>query len=226
MKKISTQIILSVALVCSTFLAKAGVLTIASVSPSTGAPGATITMTVTGAAGVSFSTSSTGCACTSSCMQIATGVYQSLILSSGLNTMNGISITAVNGNMFTCSFTIPSTQAAGSYAISISDVSASCIATKSAAFTVSGGASGIAAIENANFNIFPNPSKGIFDIQLNNFSTTNYADVFDLLGRKVETFNMTAEKTQVDASRFGKGVYFISIRNENGIVGRQKLVIE
>ncbi len=227
MKKISTQLILSALFVCSTlFVMAQGQFTISSVSPTSGTQGATINLTVTGGTNVTFSTSGT-CACTSNCVALTTGTYSGIMLMNGSAMISPISVVSASGNSFICSFTIPAGATTGAYSLSVTDKTGSgCIGLKSSAFTVNAATTGISNIENSNFNIFPNPSKGIFDVQLNNFTATNFADVFDLLGRKVETFTLTSEKTQIDASRFGKGVYFISIRNENGIVGRQKLVIE
>ena len=222
MRKISTLLVFCIAFV---FAAKAQLFTISSISPTSAAPGAAVTMTVTASAGTTFSTSSTGCTCPT-CVQVSTGNFFGITFSSSSTTINATySVTSASNNTCVFTFTVPSTQVAGMYNLSFTGLN-TCAALKSNAFTVTGGTTGISTVENSNFNVFPNPSKGIFDVQLNNFTATNFADVFDLLGRKVETFTLTSEKTQLDASRFGKGVYFISIRNENGIVGRQKLVIE
>jgi hypothetical protein len=226
MKKIITPLAFFSLLVFCSINAFAQLYTISSVSPTSAHQGDVVTLTITAAATVTFSTSGTGCSCPT-CVQVTTGSFSGLSIFMGTNTIPSASISSVNANTCVCSFTIPSTQAIGAYTVSLTGLN-NCAGVKANAFTISAPTTGIQSLDDASkyFNIFPNPSKGIFDVQLTNFTATNYADVFDLLGRKVETFSLTSEKTQIDASRFGKGVYFISIRNENGIVGRQKLVIE
>ncbi len=224
MKKISTLFLIVFSFI---MVAKAQLFTVTSISPTSAAPGANVTMTITGGAGVTFNTTAAGCNCSSKCVAVNTGTFYGVAMASGTNVISttyNLSVVS-GGNTCTVNFTVPPTQAAGVYNFSFTGLN-TCAAILTNAFTVTGGTTGISSIENSNFNIFPNPSKGIFDVQLNNFTATNYADVFDLLGRKVESFTLTSEKTQIDASRFGKGVYFICVRNENGIIGRQKLVIE
>ena len=224
MKKISTLFLIAFSFIT---IAKAQLFTITSISPTAAAAGSNVTMTITGGSGVTFNTTLSGCTCANKCVAVNNGASALITIANSTNTMTTSYNMAVTSGANTCTitFTIPPSQASGVYNFSLTGING-CLGFLPNAFTITSSTSGISNIENSNFNIFPNPSKGIFDVQLNNFSSTNYADVFDLLGRKVETFTLSSEKTQVDASSFGKGVYFISIRNEKGIVGRQKLVIE
>ncbi len=72
-------------------------------------------------------------------------------------------------------------------------------------------------------NIYPNPSRNIFNISLNN---TDKADiiVIDLSGNKIlnQTFS---NSTVIDLSDKAKGIYFIKINIENKIIV-EKIIVE
>jgi endonuclease I len=77
---------------------------------------------------------------------------------------------------------------------------------------------------NADFNIYPNPTKGNFNIDLINSKAINSIEIYSIFGEKVfET--LTTENNSVAISNLKKGIYLIKInQNENTIT--KKLVIE
>jgi endonuclease I len=80
--------------------------------------------------------------------------------------------------------------------------------------------------ENAtiDFNIYPNPTKGNFNIDLINYKAINSIEIYSIFGEKVfET--ATVENSSIAISNLKKGIYLIKIlQNENTI--SKKLIIE
>ncbi len=72
--------------------------------------------------------------------------------------------------------------------------------------------------------ISPNPNNGIFIIDIEEVSNAE-VEIFDVFGKKVKSFVQNTSKSTVDLSKFGKGIYLISIIAEGKIVSK-KVVIE
>jgi hypothetical protein len=76
--------------------------------------------------------------------------------------------------------------------------------------------------ENSNFNVFPNPTRGLLTIVSKDAITA--VDVFDHLGRKVNQFS-AIQNNQIDLSHLEDGIYFVEIiSSENKMV--QKLILK
>jgi len=67
-----------------------------------------------------------------------------------------------------------------------------------------------------NFNIYPNPSNTIFNIELHDFGSREILSVYDIFGRKIKTKKLNNQKTNVNLNGFSNGVYFFKITSENG----------
>jgi glucose/arabinose dehydrogenase len=83
----------------------------------------------------------------------------------------------------------------------------------------------------SDFKIFPNPSNAIVNLQLSeNWKGQNTLTLYDLVGKMIETFDFqhVAKETRIINFRNiqQKGVYVLEIRNKNGQVGRQKLILQ
>ena len=65
-------------------------------------------------------------------------------------------------------------------------------------------------IENQSFDIYPNPSKGIFTVELGEGSWS--VSVFDMSGRRVMQSQIELQG-EIDLSAFEKGVYFVKALN-------------
>lgn len=63
---------------------------------------------------------------------------------------------------------------------------------------------------NTKVSIFPNPSSGIFNIEIDNPSTI---EVFDLLGKKIANNNITIGSNKLDLSQIENGIYVAKITN-------------
>lgn len=74
------------------------------------------------------------------------------------------------------------------------------------------------------FNVYPNPSTGMVQVNLSGLEGQLDAQVFDLSGQLVKGLNLTTGTTAVDLSDLNTGVYFIQIENTKGTFV-QKLVL-
>lgn len=79
------------------------------------------------------------------------------------------------------------------------------------------------------FNIFPNPSDGAFNITFNVNNKSNFKlEVINTLGQKVYEESLTgfsgAYSKQLDVQQFGKGMYMISIADDNSKSTRRAVV--
>jgi len=81
---------------------------------------------------------------------------------------------------------------------------------------------------NNNFTIYPNPSKGIVNIQLSSKSDTLYAiEIVDVLGKKVlsQKGNATQQQT-IEVNAIQSGIYFVEITTDSNAKATKKLIIE
>ena len=76
------------------------------------------------------------------------------------------------------------------------------------------------------FNIYPNPTKGKFIIEINNKEANNYSlEIFNSVGISLYKIkNLTQNKVEIDKNTFPKGMYYIRLNNKNKIVTK-KLII-
>lgn len=89
------------------------------------------------------------------------------------------------------------------------------------------GVSPITSNETGNTAIYPNPSSGSFNIQLGTVPANGSSIVFtDMLGREV--FNsslLNSSQLTVEAGTLGTGVFFVHLRQEDGIKYLGKVVL-
>ena len=77
---------------------------------------------------------------------------------------------------------------------------------------------------NNGFNVFPNPSSGIFYVKNSGPSMAQSIQVFDMAGVTKSQFKHTSDYTKIDISALPTGVYMLQIQHEAGIY--QKLVVK
>jgi len=89
----------------------------------------------------------------------------------------------------------------------------------------------ITGVEDLNNNIdislYPNPSSGIFELGIDNIHSTIQLSIVDLLGQSVfiDTHNGPGNyKKSVDLSSKAKGVYFLRLNTDNGILSKRILL--
>tara|TARA_B100000809_G_C15129820_1_gene527851 strand:- start:1307 stop:3595 length:2289 start_codon:yes stop_codon:yes gene_type:complete len=76
----------------------------------------------------------------------------------------------------------------------------------------------------SSFQIYPNPSSGIFTIKRNQNTSSNIV-IYDLLGKEVYLKNNeTNKEIQLDLTDVNKGIYFISIISENERIVKRLII--
>jgi hypothetical protein len=79
-------------------------------------------------------------------------------------------------------------------------------------------------VKPSQFNVYPNPTNGMFTIELD--GNVKYdVTVNNVLGQTVYTTSTTAMKTTIDLSSFEKGIYTIELKN-NTSTYTEKVIVE
>ena len=74
---------------------------------------------------------------------------------------------------------------------------------------------GLNELNSVSMSVSPNPSNGIFNVNLNNLKSAQI-EVFNILGAKVMSTSIDASNTQIDLSEFNNGVYVLRLQSEVG----------
>ncbi len=75
------------------------------------------------------------------------------------------------------------------------------------------------------FNVFPNPSQGVFSIEIpHNGLSTGEFQIHNLVGQQVLSGRLKEGRTTLDLSAFPKGIYFISL-HQAGTTAIEKIII-
>jgi hypothetical protein len=75
-------------------------------------------------------------------------------------------------------------------------------------------------------SIYPNPNNGLFKIQ-SSASGQYTVEIYNVLGEKVKSFELTGNTNQVDLSSQPNGVYLYRVLSEKGnLIGQGKIVIQ
>ena len=87
----------------------------------------------------------------------------------------------------------------------------------------------ISEIANNQFNVYPNPTKGILFVEtLHTMSLTQSSEyhITNLIGQTVLSGSLTAETQQIDISRLPSGIYILNLRIKDGSVSHRKIIKE
>ena len=84
--------------------------------------------------------------------------------------------------------------------------------------------SSINNIKQSQFNLYPNPTDGVFVIELEENSKYDVT-VIDILGKTVYTSSINNMSTTIDLSGFDKGIYTVELKDENSKY-TEKLIVE
>ncbi len=77
--------------------------------------------------------------------------------------------------------------------------------------------------ELVNVELFPNPVQNAFSINMDDYEGAT-ADIYDVNGTLVHSFNLTSGQTQVDVSFINSGAYFVQLKAKTGSITK-KLII-
>ncbi|MDF3028336.1 MAG: hypothetical protein K0S23_2643 [Fluviicola sp.] len=72
--------------------------------------------------------------------------------------------------------------------------------------------------------IYPNPSTGLYTIELEDYSDASI-EIYNVLGKKVKSIQQTAAKTTVDLTGYPKGVYLVNIHSNDKQISK-KIILE
>lgn len=72
---------------------------------------------------------------------------------------------------------------------------------------------GIDELNNVNFNIYPNPSNGLFTVEMAKVNNDVTVEVYDVIGRKVYNATITETLTNIDLSGVKAGIYYVSVNS-------------
>jgi hypothetical protein len=78
-----------------------------------------------------------------------------------------------------------------------------------------------------NVNVYPNPNNGVFSVDLSESLGTGTIEVFDALGKKIQTLTILSGTShyKLDLSKYGKSMYMLNITS-NGKKASRKLIVE
>ncbi|HSY76185.1 MAG TPA: T9SS type A sorting domain-containing protein, partial [Bacteroidia bacterium] len=77
--------------------------------------------------------------------------------------------------------------------------------------------------------IYPNPNKGIFTVNISGVAENTYIDVYNVLGERIytQTLKQVQGENEIDLSNHSTGIYLYRISSPTGeLISTGKLVIE
>ncbi|NVO04208.1 MAG: T9SS type A sorting domain-containing protein [Bacteroidetes bacterium] len=92
-------------------------------------------------------------------------------------------------------------------------------------FTITPDVSGINEFEGNNFSIFPNPTNGIFVIQLNSICSKAEIEVFNAIGQIVYSKKIhNSDRQELNLNQIENGIYSIRITTSNSSVTKKVII--
>ena len=84
---------------------------------------------------------------------------------------------------------------------------------------------GIGEFEDNNvLTLFPNPSNGIFTIELADFNSESDITIYNIIGGVVKSFKTKETTTTVDLSSYSAGIYLVDLKNDNKKIVKRIIV--
>jgi hypothetical protein len=77
---------------------------------------------------------------------------------------------------------------------------------------------GIAGIQSTGeyyLHVFPNPSKGLFTLEVPGFKDTEKLRIFNYTGQLMKTLEVKEEKQQIDIQELPEGIYYVGLESDN-----------
>jgi hypothetical protein len=82
---------------------------------------------------------------------------------------------------------------------------------------------------NANINAYPNPTKGILNVEFVTLSgvDANYqCSITNILGQELQTINILNQKTTLNIEDLKSGIYYLNVKKNYQIVSVKKIIVE
>jgi len=83
---------------------------------------------------------------------------------------------------------------------------------------------GINDMKELGFNIYPNPSNGLINVEISNDFNVGSVKIIDLTGRVVYNEQLTQNMNRIDISKHSSGMYILNIQIDNKIYNSQIIV--
>ena len=71
--------------------------------------------------------------------------------------------------------------------------------------------------QEAGIRIYPNPSNGIFNIEVPNAEEVKTLIIYDVFGKKIHTQSLNTDNTRINLARFSEGLYFFTIISDSKV---------
>lgn len=85
---------------------------------------------------------------------------------------------------------------------------------------------GLSGIQNAGFELYPNPAKGTVTVSVTGFSGKARLAVLDMLGREVADFEIQESKTDINVSALPSGAYIVRVTSADIPPLVRKLIVK
>jgi hypothetical protein len=86
---------------------------------------------------------------------------------------------------------------------------------------------GLAQLSNSTqMTIYPNPTKGVFNVDLSNVTNASKLEVYNAFGQMVISNEVNSYTTKIDMDSMPKGIYIVRIKEGNTIVKTSRLIKE
>jgi hypothetical protein len=79
-------------------------------------------------------------------------------------------------------------------------------------------------IQAANIKVYPNPTDGLLNIDLNTLTEDVSIDVFNIVGQQVQSVQNARNLATLDLSNVSNGVYFVRISNDAAVISKKVIV--
>lgn len=89
--------------------------------------------------------------------------------------------------------------------------------------STAGGGVGVEEVESLGLSVYPNPSNGVLNIELNDLIETELK-VYNTLGQEVFTKTINEKKSSIDLNSLIDGVYSLHLKNLNGVTTKKIIV--
>lgn len=76
----------------------------------------------------------------------------------------------------------------------------------------------------SNFIMYPNPTSGILNINLNSFKNSVSLEIHNLVGQQVFTTKLTKSNSRISVNNLSKGLYLVTVKTSNTLTTK-KLII-
>jgi len=85
---------------------------------------------------------------------------------------------------------------------------------------------GIDELQQGSISIYPNPSSGLFTMQINSqwLMSNSQIDIYNVLGEKVWHSEIYNQQSQIDLSSQSKGIYFIKVQSGNNVYTKKVII--